>query len=54
MTGLACKLERERNQLRDAIRKAATEYESVKWGWDGDCGTDAIMQRLEAHLPQNV
>ena len=45
---------KERDQLLNAIRKAATEYKAVKWGWDGDCGTDEIMKRLEANLPENV
>jgi len=47
-------LEKERDHLRDAIRKAAAEHKAVKWGWDGDCGTDEIMERLEANLPENA
>lgn len=36
--------------LRDAIKLALSEYANIKWGWDGDCGVNTIMDKLEETL----
>jgi hypothetical protein len=30
-----------------AIRREIEAFRSVAWGWDGDCGTDRIIDRIE-------
>ena len=37
-------------ELREAIRTAINEFDAVKWGYDGDCGSGKILERLEEHL----
>lgn len=43
---------RERNRVTlEVIRSAVEEFESINWGWDGDCGTSSMVERLKEHLP---
>ena len=51
---MAAKLERERNALRDAIKKAAAKYDKIRWGYDGDCGANDIISELEEILLDNA
>ena len=37
-------------QLEAAIRETVSRYRSVPWGWDGDCGSDYIIEDLEEVL----
>ncbi len=29
------------------IRRCIAEYEQIAWGWDGDCGANDIISRIE-------
>lgn len=40
-------LEREIISLQNGIRKAVNAHDKIRWGWDGDAGTNAIMSELE-------
>jgi hypothetical protein len=59
---LCRELERERNEAREqsdklsaAIRSFCTDFEAIKWGWDGDCGSarlaDALFESLKGVAP---
>jgi len=37
----------ELQRLRSEIQVAVSEFENVRWGSDGDCGSGQIMERLE-------
>ena len=37
----------EIKRLRKAIETAVKEFESINWGWDGDCGSGEIISILE-------
>ena len=37
----------ELQRLRAAIRTAVNDFENVSWGWDGDCGSGRIIEKLE-------
>ena len=37
-------------QLEAAIRETVSRHWSVLWGWDGDCGSDRIIDDLEEVL----
>jgi len=37
----------ELQRLRSAIQVAVSEFENVRWGPDGDCGSGQIMEKLE-------
>ncbi len=45
-------LEAENKKLRSAIKIACQEHRNVGWGWDGDCGSDRIMEILEDELEE--
>jgi hypothetical protein len=40
----------EIKRLRAAIETAVKDFESVSWGWDGDCGSGRIISTLEDAL----
>ena len=40
----------QRDALAEAIRSFTTDFESIKWGYDGDCGS----QRLVDHLFESL
>ncbi len=44
------KAEYEKAKLREAIQQAIESYEKIKWGYDGPCGTNFIMDRLHDAL----
>lgn len=37
----------EIKRLRTAIQTAVNDFENVNWGWDGDCGSGRIIEKLE-------
>jgi len=37
-------------ELEEAIRKAAKEFQDMRWGYDGDCGSGFIIDELEEAL----
>ena len=37
-------------ELEEAIRKAAKEFQDMRWGYDGDCGSGSIIDELESAL----
>ena len=39
-------------QLEAAINEAVDRYGSISWGWDGDCGSERIIDDLEEALNQ--
>ena len=39
-------------QLEAAINEAVDRYGSISWGWDGDCGSERIIDDLEEVLNQ--
>ncbi len=41
---------KQRDALAEAIRSFTTDFESIKWGYDGDCGS----QRLVDHLFESL
>lgn len=52
MAAIARKLERERDAAYNAIRFASARFDRIKWGCDGDCGSNDIMETLEGILPK--
>jgi hypothetical protein len=40
----------EAEQLRRAIQEADAQFEKVTWGYDGDCGTSRIINKLTTAL----
>jgi hypothetical protein len=40
------KSEAEVIRLKNAIRSFATDFERIKWGWDGDCGSKELVDHL--------
>lgn len=47
------RLEQERNELRVAIILGAENYRKIRWGHDGDCGCDSIIENLENLIPED-
>ena len=36
--------------LESAIRDCVSSFDSLSWGWDGDCGSEIIIEKLEDSL----
>ena len=53
MQALAYKAERDK--LVNAIRSFCTDFEAIRWGWDGDCGSarlaDSLFESLKGVAP---
>jgi hypothetical protein len=49
----ARRMERDRNNSYDAIRKAVLAIDDIRWGNDGDCGAQFIIDTLSDILPEN-
>ncbi len=47
------KLERERDELREAIRIVDAKLQSLDWGYTGDNGTGCIFSALTDLLPES-
>ena len=52
LTGSVSDAERIKG-LEDAIKVCVSKFNSVSWGWDGDCGSQDIIDGLEDSLKQN-
>jgi|DEB0MinimDraft_4_1074332.scaffolds.fasta_scaffold46108_2 hypothetical protein len=37
----------ELQRLRSVIQVAVSDFENIRWGADGDCGSGQIMEKLE-------
>ena len=44
--------ERRLELAHNAIRVATEQFDRVKWGWEGDCGSKNIMRVLQEFLPR--
>lgn len=38
------------SRLQGAIKKAVERFEKIRWGYDGPCGANAIIDELEESL----
>lgn len=37
---------KDREQIIKAVIDAVQQFDQIEWGWDGDCGSAAIIDRL--------
>jgi hypothetical protein len=44
----------EVERLRNSIRSFATDFERISWGWDGDCGSAALVDHLFSQIEPNT
>ena len=38
------------DDLQQAIKACVLSFECISWGWDGDCGAERIIAKLEEVL----
>jgi hypothetical protein len=44
----------EVEKLKSAIRAFVTDFERISWGWDGDCGSAALVDHLFSQIEPNT
>lgn len=47
-------LEQGNRELVKLIGETVERFERVRWGWDGDCGSQSIIDSLEADAQQLI
>ena len=40
----------EYDRLKDAVRKAVDKFNDIYWGYEGDCGSQDIINELENEI----